>query len=285
MPIAALRIVADVLAYRLRKLEMANLVGAIAIMVALRLPWSEVAGRTGFAALLNLVVYLNNDYCDIEQDLASGRASAKTRFLSEHRRTAVVVQVALGLVLAALAVGFRPGLLVAGLLGGGICWAYSARLKRMPFADIGAMAAWGLGMTLVAVPLDDPLGWALVVELGLFSAVFETIQVIRDHDDDRARGVTTTAVHLGPSRTLVLARAFMVVAALYGLAVLHRYFALLELAAPLVPFTPRDPGRYWTRVRLVLGLAWLGILGAAFVHGESWGWVVSVARARGVATP
>ena len=47
------------LAFRVKKLEMANLVAAVAVMLALRLPWPEVAARSAFALLLNLLVYLN----------------------------------------------------------------------------------------------------------------------------------------------------------------------------------------------------------------------------------
>lgn len=269
----AARIIRDVLVYRLRKLEMANLVAAVAIMVTLRLPLPDILIRTVFAALLNLLAYLNNDYCDIDRDLASGRESEKTRFLAGHRATARRAQLALVTLLSVLALAYRPELLVAVLAGGGICWAYSARLKEIPYADILAMTVWGVAMTLVAFPFDDPVGWALVCQLGLFSSVFETIQVLRDHDDDRADDVTTTAVRLGPVRTLWLARAFMVVAAAYGILMLHRFLAVLMLAAPLVPFTPADVERYWTRVRLIFGLTWLAILAWIFATGSPAGLV------------
>jgi 4-hydroxybenzoate polyprenyltransferase len=108
--------------------------------------------------------------------------------------------------------------------------------------------------------------------------VFETIQVIRDHDDDRNRGIGTTAVRLGPRRALLAAKVFMIVSALYGLAVLHRYAALLQLAAPLVPFASAAPGVYWTRVRLVLGLSWLAALVWVFWTGSTWGWAVEIQR-------
>lgn len=275
---AALRIVFDVIAYRLRKLEMANLVAAVAIMAVLRLLPADMALRTAFAVLLNLFAYLNNDYCDIEQDLAAGRESDKTRFLAEHRRAALGVQLVIMAILVVTAVLWNPELLLAVFAGGGLCWLYSAWLKRVPFADVAAMAAWGVGMTLVACPLGSRLGWALVVQLGLFSSVFETIQVIRDYEGDRLGHVTTTAVQLGPARALVLARVFMVVCAAYALAVLDRRVAFAMLAAPFVPFTKDEPARYWTRVRLVLGLTWLGILVLVAVAGRSSGFLVSIPR-------
>jgi 4-hydroxybenzoate polyprenyltransferase len=274
----ALRIVADVVAYRLRRLEMANLVAVVALMLALRLPFPEILFRTAFAALLNLFAYLNNDFCDVARDLAAGRESEKARFLAAHRGTALAVQAVILALLLGTAFAFRPGLVAAVLGGGGLCVLYSAWLKRVPFADIAAMTAWGVGMTLVAFPLDDRLGWVLVGQLGLFSAVFETIQVIRDHDEDRQSGVTTTAVRLGPARTLVVARAAMLVSALYGIAVVHRSFALIQLAALAVPFAPEAPARFWTLVRVVLGLSFLGILGSVYWTGTTAGLLVSLSR-------
>ena len=46
----------------------------------------------------------------------------------------------------------------------------------------------------------------MALQLGLFSGVFETIQVLRDADEVAEEGVRTTAVALGKPRTLMLAR-------------------------------------------------------------------------------
>jgi 4-hydroxybenzoate polyprenyltransferase len=270
----ALRIIADVAAYRLRRLEMANLAAVVALMLALRLPLPEILLRTGFSALLNLFAYLNNDFCDIERDLAGGRDAEKTRFLAAHRSAALAVQCVLLAALLAVAALVRPGLALSVVLGGGLCVLYSAWLKRVPFVDVVAMAAWGMGMTLVAFPLSDPVGWVLVVQLGLFSAVFETIQVIRDEAEDRRSGIRTTAVQLGTARTLLLARACMFASALYGILVVHRIFALIQLGALAIPFTTDAPARFWTSVRLVLGVSFLCILASVFWTGRTAGLLV-----------
>lgn len=273
---AALKILADVLAYRLRKLEMANMVAAVAIMLALRLPVGDLALRTGYALLLNLLAYLTNDYYDVEHDLAGGREPDKTRFLAAHRREALGAQLGLAAVLLVIGALTDPGLIVAAVAGAGICWAYSARLKRMAYADVIAMTLWGVAMPLVAVPLGSRLGWALLLQLGLFSACFELIQVMRDHDEDRALGIETTAVRLGSARTLALARVMMLLSAVYAILVLQRWFGLLLLAAPLVP-VGGDVSRYWNRIRMILGLVWLAALIWVFFAGASAGWLVRVA--------
>jgi len=269
MPAAALRIVSDVVAYRVRRFEMANLVATLALMVALRTGPTDFAVRTVFAVLLNVFAYLNNDYQDVGRDLAERRELEKTRFLAEHRGTALGVQVALVAILCAIAALYDPGLFLAIALGAGLCVLYSGVLKGVPIVDVLSMAAWGIGMTEVAFPLGSALGWKLAIQLGLFSAIFETIQVVRDHDADVKNGVRTTAVLLGPERTLVLARGLVVLSCAYGALVLHRYLPLMQLVVLAVPASPAHVDRYWTSVRFVLGLSLLAMFGWVLVTGTT----------------
>ncbi len=275
--LAAFRIVFDVVVYRLRRFEMANLVAAVAIMLALGTRPLDLVTRTAFGAGLNVLAYLTNDYCDVEQDLAEGRGPAK--FLSEHLRAALGAQIGLALILAGVAAVYDPGLLLALGLGAGICWAYSARLKARPVVDILSMVLWGVAMPLVAFPLGNQLGWLLVVQLGLFSACFETIQVLRDRDEDVRAGVRTSAVAFGARRTRSLARVFMLIAMCYALLVLDRYVGALLLLAVLVPIpreaTPEAMTRYWNRIRLSQGVSWLGLLAGVYLRGTTHGWLLS----------
>ena len=257
----AARIVLEVAVYRLRRLEMANIAGAAAIGFALQLSPGELALRIGFAFGLNLLVYLNNDYLDLAADLrVPDRADSKTRFLRDHRRAGICAQLGLLALLLAVCVAM-PGLLVPLVLGGGVCWAYSAKLKAMPYADVAAMIAWGVAMPLCGVPPESALGWALAGWLGLFSGVFEGIQVIRDHDADAATGVRTTAVALGVTRTLALVRVMLGVCAVYGALVVSPWLAALPALAILVPLDRVDVTRTWNQVRAVLGVAFLGAVG------------------------
>lgn len=273
--IDAVRITLEVAVYRLRRLEMANIAGAAAIAFALQLPLPEFAVRVGFAFGLNLLVYLNNDYLDLAADLrVPGRDDVKTRFLRDHRRAGVCAQLGLLALLLGVCV-WMPGLLVPLVLGGGVCWAYSAWLKAMPYADVAAMIAWGVAMPLCGAPPESALGWALAGWLGLFSGVFEGIQVIRDHDADAATGVRTTAVALGVARTLVLVRVMLGVSAVYGALVVSPWLAALPALAILVPFD-RDVTRTWNRVRGVLGVAFLGAVGWVWWSGETAGVLVRV---------
>ncbi len=264
---AAIRILVDVLVYRLRRFEMANLVATVAIMIALHTPAPDFIVRAVFALLLNVLAYATNDYCDVDRDIAGGRDPKGTGFLKAHMREALGGQLALAVVLGAIAVWWDPGMLVAGVLGAGLCWVYSAHLKTRPYVDVLAMTAWGIVMPLVAIRLDDPLGWALLIQLGLYSSVFETIQVLRDRDEDAAAEIRTTAVALGSRRTLMLARVLIVVAAGYGVFFLQWGLGLIPLVALLLPGRPEATSVYWNRVRFVFGVGWLALLAWVFFTG------------------
>jgi 4-hydroxybenzoate polyprenyltransferase len=273
---AALRILIDVIVFRVRRLEMANLAGAVAIMTVLRLPLGEALIRTVFALVLNALVYLNNDYLDVELDAQTpDKDPAKVSFLQAHKKTALAVQWFLVAVLALLA-SAASGLWLALVLGAGVCIAYSAWLKHVPGLDILAMGVWGFAMPLCGAPLDRELGLLLALQLGLMSAVFETIQVIRDHDADRAAGVRTTAVVLGPTRTLALARALMVGSALYAAAVFHPVAGVIAAGALLVPLRGGAVDSYWTRIKLISGVAWLCICAITFLTEQSHGLLLSI---------
>jgi 4-hydroxybenzoate polyprenyltransferase len=267
--LAALRIIAGVVVYRIRKLEMANLAGAGSIAVALHLPIPDIVIRTVFAFVLNALVYLNNDYIDIAIDLASADKDAeKSRYLADNKRAALIAQWTLVAVLAVTALVYDLGLLVPLIAGGGICFWYSAQLKHRPYADILAMIIWGITMPLCGSPVTNEIGLFMALQLGLFSGVFETIQVMRDADEDAEEGVRTTGVVLGKARSLVLARVQMVGCSVYALLVLQPWAALVSVGALLVPFSETNIERYWTRVKLVYGVAWLVICAWVFWYSS-----------------
>jgi 4-hydroxybenzoate polyprenyltransferase len=271
---AAVKIVVDVLIFRLRKLEMANLAATTSIAFTLGLPVFDVAWRILFALVLNVLVYLNNDYIDVAVDLQAGNKDAeKSRFLHANMRAALLAQVALLALLAAAAFLFDHGLLVPLIAGGGVCLWYSAQLKRTPIADVAAMIVWGVAMPLCGVPLHYMLGLggALALQLGLFSGVFECIQVMRDADEDALEGVRTTGVVLGQRWTLALTRLLMVASSAYALLVLHPIAAAITVVALLLPFLSDRLETYWTRVKLVYGVAWLFLCVASFLTGHSSG--------------
>jgi hypothetical protein len=267
--VAAIKIVALVIADRLRKLEMANMAAAASIAVALHLDFADVTIRVAFAFLLNALVYLNNDYIDVHLDLSSpDKDTKKAQHLADNIRAAFWAQVAMAVVLAAAAVLLDIGLLVPLIAGGGVCVWYSAVLKRKPYVDILAMMVWGLAMPLCGVPLGSTLGWVMAGQLGLFSGVFESIQVMRDADD-------------GKEKTLWLARVIMGGVAVYGALWLHPIAGLIGGSAFLVPYHEDRIVQYWTRVKLVYGMMWLFVCGFVFINGQSAGLLGAISALAG----
>lgn len=264
------RIVWEVLAYRLRHLEMANMFAAASLVLALRLPWREAALRMSFALLLNVLAYTTNDYYDAERDLAEGRAPEKTRYLLEHKPAALGAQWVIVVVLAAIALYVDPAMLLALVLGAGTCWAYSARLKALPLWDVLSMTVWGAAMPLCAVPLARTEGLLLLGQLALFSTCFELLQVLRDRPTDAPAGIRTTAVALGASTTEIVFRAAAVVSALYGMLFVHTTFAILLFAGAAVP-VQSNPERGWNLARLAFGIAWLGFTATLWLTGRTTG--------------
>lgn len=278
---AVLKVILDVARFRLERLEMANLAAATALMLTFRLPFDELVGRFAFGVLLNLLVYLNNDFHDLGDDLASNsRDAEKTRFLRDNHAAAIAAQLALLAVLIVLALAWRNELFVPLIVGGGICWAYSYRLKRIPGIDVLAMTLWGVSMPLAGFPLDHVAGWILVGQLGLFSTVFESIQILRDRVEDAAQATRTTAVLLGDLATRRIIGAALVVAGGYAALCLSPWAGLAVIAAVLVPIGDDIP-RYWNRIRLVCGLAFLAECGTLYATGRTQGlWLQIPADAR-----
>jgi 4-hydroxybenzoate polyprenyltransferase len=276
LPLAAARIVWETAAYRLRKREMANLAAAISVMVALRLGWSDVAVRTMVALGMNLLIYLNNDYNDIDADLASPKTDKdKTLFLHANRGAAVLVQVAVAAVLAAIGIAGGPGLLIAIAAGVLPVVLYSTKIKGTAYLDVLMAALCGTTLMLVAFPLDRLLGWSLALQLGLFTACFQVMHLIRDRDADSAFGIRTTAVRLGVAWSVRLNRALALLAAAFAVCFLHRWAGLPLLLAVLLPFQPGHADRYWNRVRVIFGLGWLVLAGYVFWQGHAFGWLSS----------
>ncbi len=267
---AAARIVADVVVYRVRKREMGNLVTSTTLAAALALPLGDVALRFAFGALLNLWVYLVNDLIDVDVDLAApGRDQTRVRFLSDHRRIGWLTSMVLLAALAGAGAAHSPGLLVAVSSTAVIIVAYTRWWKRTPGLDLLAMAGWGLSMALVGCPLESAAGLRLAGLLALLCASTEAVQVLRDEDSDRAAGVRTTAVVLGPRLTVLCFRVLVLASAVYASLLLHRWLGLLLLLALPVPMAPGDAAaRRWDIFRALFGITWLALLSAYFLGGR-----------------
>ena len=259
--LAALRITLETTIYRVRRREANNLLTSISLMLAFRLPWDDVLYRSIFGAVLNVYVYLINDYCDIDRDLASPQKDhGKARFMARNRGAAVGALVVLALLLVAGALNHSNLLLLAFAANTVVVYSYSAWFKRVPVADVLIMSVCGVTISLVGLPEGSMTGWRLVGLLGFICASFEVIQVIRDEPGDRRSGVNTTAVLLGARASAWIFRAIVLGAAAYGVWVIGSFVPLALLPAVLFPLTPQGASRTWDWCRALFGGVWAGLL-------------------------
>ncbi len=259
-PAAAWRILADVVVYRVRKREMANLATSLTLAWALGAGSVALGVRLAFGVVLNLFVYLVNDCFDVAIDLqAPGRDAGRTRFLADHIRAAwiTVGLMAVGLcVFGALA---RGGLLAAAAVNIVVIFAYSKVLKHIAILDLLAMGVWGVSMAMVGFDARDPRGWRLAGLLAFLSMVTESVQVLRDEPSDRAAGVRTSAVVLGVPATAWIARSLVCSAAAYAAVFIHPAGAVLAIGA-VVALRPERANRSWDQLRVLFGLTWLALM-------------------------
>ncbi len=263
---ASLIITGQAALYRIRKREANNLVSTISLMLAFQLPWGDMAYRSIWAVVLNLYIYLMNDYCDIERDLGSPQKDhVKARFIAQNRRAAQWALFGLGGMLLAGALLHSPLLALAFVANTVVVWCYSAWFKQVAILDVILMFICGITISLPGLPEGDPLGLKVAAILGLICSSFEVIQVVRDEPGDRASGVTTTAVLLGVRLSYWLFRAIVVAAAAYVVLVVGSFLGLLFLAALFFPLTPAQADRTWDLCRLLFGAIWMGVLVQVYV--------------------
>ena len=257
----ALIITAQAALYRIRKREANNLVSTVSLMLAFQLPWTDVAYRSVWAVILNLYIYLMNDYCDIERDLGSHQKDqAKARYMADNRRAAQFALLGLSAALLAGALLHSNLLVIALVANTVVVWSYSAWFKQVAIVDVILMAICGVTISLPGLPVGDPMGLRVAAILGIICASFEVIQVVRDEPGDRSSGVTTTAVLLGIATSQWLFRAIVAAAAAYVVLVVGSPLGLAFLAALLFPLTPNKADRTWDLCRLLFGGIWLGVL-------------------------
>jgi len=255
---APLRIIAETLWYRVRRREANNFLTTMSLMAALRLSWPDIIYRGVFALLLNIYVYLINDYCDVEIDISSAdKDREKTAFLKEHRGAAKAALFFLALVLGIAGVLHSPILFICFIANTVIVYSYSVRFKRMPYLDVISMIVCGVSMSLAAIPQNGATAYQYLVVLGLICAAFEVVQVIRDEPEDRRAGIRTTAVRLGQFRARLIFVFLALSVAAYAYFLIKSLAGLLFLLALIVPLSSKNASRSWDILRLIFGTAWI----------------------------
>ncbi len=166
--------------------------GAFPILLWLTLPF-------------NLLIYGVNDVFDQETDAKNPRKGTLEGARIAPEEASLIAR---GVILLNL-----PFLLffVPALPAGATLWmalyalifvGYSAppaRFKARPFLDSLSNAAYAFPLVFVPLALGEAPLWPAAVGLMAWSAAKHTFDAVQDVDEDRAAGIRTTAVRLGPS--------------------------------------------------------------------------------------
>lgn len=273
IPIAA-KIVWNSTIYRIKKREMANLVGSISIMAGLHYSTGEIMIRGIFAMLLNMAVYLVNDLIDVEIDLHGGkRQKRKVILLKENKKSALAAIIIIALILFIFCIAYNLSLFIPLAGGIGICWLYSAYTKNIPFVDVISMTIWAVAMVSTGVKLHSINGWLLAFQLGLYSSCFEMIQTMRDVNEDSRACIKTTAVFLGPKRSKLLLSILMLSASIYCYLFINKILSIISMFAIIIPLpenstNPDSMQKYWNKIKAIYGLLWLAIIITVW-HGRA----------------
>jgi len=153
----------------------------------------------------NLLIYGVNDVFDQETDAKNPRKGTLEGARIAPEESSLIAR---GVVLLNL-----PFLLyfVPALPAGATLWmglyalifvGYSvppARFKARPYLDSLSNAAYAFPLVFVPLALGETPLWPAAVGLMAWSAAKHTFDAVQDVDEDRAAGILTTAVRLGPS--------------------------------------------------------------------------------------
>ncbi|WP_125133544.1 UbiA family prenyltransferase [Microbacterium sp. 10M-3C3] len=180
----------------------------------------------------NLLIYGVNDIFDQETDALNPRKGTieGARIAPREVRTivrAVAVTNVPFLVWFLVAYPLAANALV--LLYTAVFVFYSApplRFKQRPFLDSLSNAAYGLPLLIVPVAIGAPPVWPAVAGLLVWSVAKHAYDAVQDIDEDRAAGIMTTAVLLGPRGTALWSGAWWLAATVL--------FALVSVPVALV---------------------------------------------------
>ena len=101
-----------------------------------------------------------------------------------------------------------------------------ARFKARPYLDSLSNAAYAFPLVFVPLALGESPVWPAALGLMAWSAAKHTFDAVQDIDEDRAAGIETTAVRLGPRGVVLWSGSFWTLSTLL--------FALVNLPVALV---------------------------------------------------
>lgn len=210
-----------------------------------------------------LLMYAFNDQYDVASDVNNPKKDQHlvSTYLEHHREFGIWIFalkfVTLALSMLTLGAGATAALAAVMVVN----VVYSTLLKGVPVVDVAWCGLWGL---LYAAIIGGPP--AILIFVGLMTAVCHLYQALDDRASDAANGITTTAV-----RSEALSRNVLFVLSVLVFAVLR---PALGAGWALTAFTPLglffvagNPRTGWLLTKVYFGVVWLYLLGIASATG------------------
>ncbi|QCR19161.1 UbiA family prenyltransferase [Agrococcus sp. SGAir0287] len=196
----------------------------------------------------NLLIYGVNDIFDQDTDALNPRKGSIEGARIEPREVRAIVW---GVVatnvpfLVWFVIVLPPAAIVVIALYAAVFVFYSApplHFKRRPFLDSLSNAAYGLPLLVMPLALGAPPVWPAVAGLLVWSVAKHAYDAVQDIEEDRAAGITTTAVLLGPRGTAIWSAAWWAAStALFAIVSIPVAVVNLLIAGALVLLLLRRP--------------------------------------------
>ncbi len=138
---------------------------------------------------------------------------------------------------------------------------YSTRLKGVPVIDVAWCGLWGV--LYAAIVGTQP---ALLLVVGLMTAVCHLYQTLDDRAADAASAITTTAVR-SPTLSRNVLASLSVLLFLTLRPALGSVFAVTAFTPLLLYFVAASPRVGWLLTKVYFGVMWLALLGVASAAG------------------
>ena len=217
--------------------------------LSLFLTWHFWAFFAYFFFVANIFLYGINDYHDRDTDQYNHKKGTKELFLQDqqrHQLKKVLLAIAAGSLLL-----FLTGTLLEFFLGTlfiFLAWGYSSpplRFKAKPFVDFASNILYILPGVIGFLQASGHLPpWDIIAAAALWTSGMHLFSAIPDISSDRKAHLKTTAVLLGPRRSLLLCFGLWLASII--LITIHQeriFWFILGLPYLLIPLV-LEAGRY-----------------------------------------
>jgi 4-hydroxybenzoate polyprenyltransferase len=209
---------------------------------------------------LNLLGYFINDFIDVDVDLASeNKDHAKALFIKQNKRTAFALIACMSAALIIPTLFYSKSVCFGVIMLLLIVTIYTEHFKNKAYWDVVFIGLWGFALSWLAIPDFSWHGIQLILLLFIFGCCFEGVQTVKDYEDDKKYGLTTTPIVIGIPRTFLLLRILYVFSGIYSILILQELAGIL-LIIPVFFSSRQNMSNYWLKLKITCGIVWIIIM-------------------------